>query len=91
MLAELSLDGLLDGDFTPLTEALLATPIPDRLRLPKVSLFDGSGDPSDQLGVYCSWARAYSYPKAIWCRLFDTTPTDDGIDSQPTQLGVGRI
>ena len=51
----------------------MATPVPDRLRLPKVSLFDGSGDPSDHLGVYSSWARAYGYPKAIWCKLFDTT------------------
>ena len=73
ILAEPSRDGILDGDFTPLTENLLATPIPDRLRLPKVSLFDGSGDLSDHLGVYCSWARAYGYPEAIWCRLFDTT------------------
>ena len=73
ILAELSCDGILDGDFTPLTEALVATPIPDRLRLPKVSLFDGSGDPSDHLGVYCSWAHAYGYLEVIWCRLFDTT------------------
>ena len=73
ILGEPSRDGILDGDFTPLTEALLATPVPDRLRLPKVSLFDGSGDPSDHLGVYSSWARAYGYPEAIWCKLFDTT------------------
>ena len=73
ILGEPSRDGILDGDFTPLTEALLATPVPDRLRLPKVSLFDGSGDPSNHLGVYSSWARAYGYPEAIWCKLFDTT------------------
>ena len=54
-------------------ETLLATPVPDRLRLPKVSLFDGSGDPSDYLVVYSSWARTYGYPEAIWCRIFDTT------------------
>ena len=65
ILGEPSCDGILDGDFTPLTEALLATPIPDRLRLPKVCLFDGSGNPSDYLGVYSSWARAYGYPEAI--------------------------
>ena len=45
ILGEPSRDGILDVDFTPLTEALLATPVSDRLRLPKVSLFDGSGDP----------------------------------------------
>ena len=73
ILGEPTRDGILDGDFTPLTETLLTTPVPDRLRLPKVSLFDGSGDPSDHLGVYSSWARAYGYPEAIWCRLFDTT------------------
>ena len=73
ILGEPSHDGILDGDFTPLTEALLTTPVPDRLKLPKVSLFDGSGDPSDHLGVYSSWARAYGYLEAIWCRLFDTT------------------
>ena len=73
ILGEASHDGILDGDFTPLTEALLATPVPDRLRLPKVSLFDGSGDPSDYLGICSSWARAYSYSEAIRCRLFDTT------------------
>ena len=51
----------------------MTTPVPNRLRLPKVSLFDRSGDPSDHLGVYSSWARAYGYPEAIWCKLFDTT------------------
>ena len=49
-------EGILDGDFTPLTEDLLSAPILDRLRLPKVSLFDGTGDPSDHLGIYSSWA-----------------------------------
>ena len=54
ILGEASHDGILDGDFTPLTEYLFASPVPDHIRLPKVSLFDGSGDPSDQLGLYSS-------------------------------------
>ena len=73
ILGEVSHDGILDGDFRPLMEYLLATPVPDRLRLPKIRLFDGSGDPSDHLGIYYSWARAYGYFEAIRCRLFDTT------------------
>ena len=73
ILGGVSHDGILDGDFTPLTEYLLATPVPDHLRLQKVRLFDGSGDPSDHLGVYSSWACAYGYSKATKCRLFDTT------------------
>ena len=75
ILGEASHDGILDGDFTPLTEYLLASPVPDHIKLPKVSLFDGSGDPSDQLGLYSSWARAYGYSEAIRCRLFDTILT----------------
>ena len=66
-------DGILDRDFTPLTEYLLTTLVPDRLRLPKVSLFDKSKYPSDHMGVYSSWAHAYGYSKAIKCKLFDTT------------------
>ena len=62
-----SRDGILDGDFTPLAEYLLAAPVPDHLRLSKVRLFDGSGDPSDHLGVYSSWAHAYGYSDAIKC------------------------
>ena len=73
ILGKPSRDGILDGDFTPLTETLLAIPVPVCLRLPKVSLFNGSGDLSDHLGIYSSWARSYGYPEAIWCRLFDTT------------------
>ena len=81
LLDETIRDGILYGDFTPLTEDLftplteylLSAPISDRLRLPKVSLFDGTGDPSDYLGIYSSWARAYGYSDAIKCRLFDTT------------------
>ena len=74
--------GSLHRDFTPLTEELLNAPILERLRLLKVSLFDGTGDPSlfdgtgdpsDYLGIYSSWARAYGYSDAIKCRLFDTT------------------
>lgn len=66
-------DGILNGDFTPLTEDILSAPIPDRLRLPKVSLFDGTGDPYGHLGINSSWARDYGYSDAIKCRLFDTT------------------
>ena len=66
-------EGILDGDFTPLTEDLLSAPVPDQLRLPKVSLFDGTGDPADHVGIYSSWTRAYGYSDAIKCRLFDTT------------------
>ena len=66
-------DGILDRDFTPLTEYLYSTPVPDRLKLAKVSLFDGSGGPSDHLGVYSSWASTYGYSSAIKCRLFDAT------------------
>ena len=65
-------DGILDGAFTPLTEDILAAPIPNRVRLSKVSLFDGIGDLSDHLGVY-SWARAYGDSDTIKCRLFGTT------------------
>ena len=77
LLGEVTHDVILDGDFTPLTEYLLTTPVPVRLRLPKVSLFDGNGDPSDHLGIYSSWARAYGYYEAIKCRLFDTTLTGE--------------
>ena len=66
-------DGILDGDFTPLTEDIINASIPDRLRLLKVTLFDGTEDPTDHLGVYFSWSRAYDYSDAIKCRLFDTT------------------
>ena len=48
-------------------EYLLAAPIPDRLKLWKVSLFDGSGDPSNNLGIYSSWAGAYGYSDTIKC------------------------
>ena len=65
-------DGILDGDFTPLIEDLVSAPIPDQPRLPKVSLFDGTGDPSDHLGIYSSSARVYGYSDAINYRLFDT-------------------
>ena len=51
ILDEVSHDGILDGDFTPLTDYLLTTPVLDRLRLPKVNLFDGSGDLSDHLEI----------------------------------------
>ena len=64
--------GILDGDFTPLTKELLSGPIPERLKLLKMSLFDGTGDPFDYLGVYSSWTRAYGYSDAIKDRLFDT-------------------
>ena len=70
-------EGILDGDFTPLTEDLISTPVPDQLRLPKVSLFDGTGDPADHVGIYSSWTRAYGYSDAIKCRLFDTTLTGE--------------
>ena len=43
-------DGILDRDFTALTEDIINAPIPDRLRLPKVTLFDGTGDPFCPLG-----------------------------------------
>ena len=66
-------DGILDGDFTPVIEDIINAPIPNRLRLPKMTLFDGTGDCFDHLGVYCSWSRAYGYFDAIKCRLFDTT------------------
>ena len=64
---------ILDGDFTPLTEDIINAPIPDRLRLPKVTLFDETKDPTDHLGVYSPWSRTYGYSDAIKCRLFDTT------------------
>ena len=66
-------DGILDGDFTPLIEYILTAPIPDRLKLPKVNLFDWAGDPSNHQAIYFLWARAYGYSDAIKCRLFDTT------------------
>ena len=73
LLGGIAREGILDGDFTPLTEDLLSAPVPDQLRLPKVSLFDGTGDPADHVGIYSSWTRAYGYSDAIKCRLFDTT------------------
>ena len=65
--------GILDGDFTFLTEDIINAHIPDRFRLPKVTLFDGTGDTTDHLGVYSSWSRTFGYSNAIKCRLFDTT------------------
>ena len=63
----------MDGDFTPRSEGILNAYIPGQLRLPKVNLFDGTGDPTDHLGIYSSWACAYGYSDAIKCRLLDTT------------------
>ena len=66
-------DSILDEDFTPLTEYIISAPIFGRLRLSKVTLFDGTGDPTDHLGVYSSWSRAYGYSDAIKRQLFDRT------------------
>ena len=77
LLGGIAREGILDGDFTPLTEDILNALIPDRLRLPKLTMFDGTGDPTDHLGIYSSWARAYGYSDAIKCRLFDATLTGE--------------
>ena len=54
LLHGIAYDGILDEDFTPLTVDLLNAPTAERLRLPKVSLFDGTRNPSDHLGIYSS-------------------------------------
>ena len=60
-------DGIQDEDFTPLTKDMINAPIPDPLMLSMVTLFDGTGDPFDHLGVYSSWSGAYGYSDTIKC------------------------
>ena len=54
LLDGIACERILDEDFTPLTEDILDTPSPDRLRIPKVNMFNGTGDSTDHLGIYSS-------------------------------------
>ena len=87
-------DGILGGDFTPLTKVIINAPIPDQLRLPKVTLFDGTGNPTDIWeSIPCGHAL-----KAILTHLSVSSsmrpsqakPEGGGIDYQPTPSRVGK-
>ena len=88
-------NGILDGDFTLLTEDIINAPISDRLSLPKVTLFDGTGT------LLTTWesipcghelmATLMSLSVGFLIRPCREKLEGGGINYQPTPSRVSRI
>ncbi|CAA0819813.1 Unknown protein, partial [Striga hermonthica] len=58
---------------SPLTPELTSEPVPGKVKVPQIGLYDGTSDPDSHLGHYTSWMDLHGASDALRCRMFSLT------------------
>ncbi|CAA0819809.1 Unknown protein, partial [Striga hermonthica] len=58
---------------SPLTPELTSEPVPEKVKVPEIGLYDGTSDPDSHLGHYTSWMDLHGASDALRCRMFSLT------------------
>ncbi|CAA0811126.1 Unknown protein, partial [Striga hermonthica] len=58
---------------SPLTTELTSEPVPGKVKVPQIGLYDGTSDPDSHLGHYTSWMDLHGASDALRCRMFSLT------------------
>ncbi|CAA0807137.1 Unknown protein, partial [Striga hermonthica] len=56
-----------------LTPELTSKPVPGKVKVPQIRLYDGTSDPDSHLGHYTSWMDLHGASDALRCRMFSLT------------------
>ncbi|CAA0839621.1 Unknown protein, partial [Striga hermonthica] len=67
-----SAQAYLEAD-SPLTPELTSEPVPGKVKVPQIGLYDGTSDPDSHLGHYTSWMDLHGASDALRCRMFSLT------------------
>ncbi|CAA0839572.1 Unknown protein, partial [Striga hermonthica] len=58
---------------SPLSLELTLEPLPEKIKVPQIGLYDGTSDPDAHLGHYTSWMDLHGATDALRCRMFSLT------------------
>ncbi|CAA0806638.1 Unknown protein, partial [Striga hermonthica] len=58
---------------SPLMPELTSEPVPGKVKVPQIGLYDGTSDPDSHLGHYTSWMDLHGASDALRCRMFPLT------------------
>ncbi|CAA0842918.1 Unknown protein, partial [Striga hermonthica] len=58
---------------SPLSPDILQEPVPKKIKVPQLGLYDGSSDPDSHIGLYTSWMVLHGATDALRCRMFSLT------------------
>ncbi|CAA0825785.1 Unknown protein, partial [Striga hermonthica] len=58
---------------SPLTPEITSEPVPGKVKVPQIGLYDGTSDPDSHLGHYTSWMDLHGASDALRCRMFSLT------------------
>ncbi|CAA0821439.1 Unknown protein, partial [Striga hermonthica] len=58
---------------SPLTPELTSEPVPGKVKVPQIGLYDGTSDPDSHLGHYTSWMDLHGASDALRCHMFSLT------------------
>ncbi|CAA0841997.1 Unknown protein, partial [Striga hermonthica] len=58
---------------SPLSPELTLEPLPGKIKVPQIGLYDGTSDPDAHLGHYTSWMDLHGATDALRCRMFSLT------------------
>ncbi|CAA0825712.1 Unknown protein, partial [Striga hermonthica] len=58
---------------SPLSPDILREPVPQKIKVPQLGLYDGNSDPDSHIGLYTSWMDLHGATDALRCRMFSLT------------------